>query len=77
MERVTSLLQQIIISPGEVANQTESLYTKVPLAPADPILKLSIGYKQDSSPLKVDLGVGAYRTSTLSPYVLNVVRKVS
>lgn len=43
-------------------------------APADPILSLSIGYKNDKDPNKVNLGIGAYRSEDGKPYVFPVVR---
>ena len=47
----------------------------VPMAPADPILSLSVGYKADTNPNKVNLGIGAYRSEDGKPYVFPVVRK--
>jgi aspartate aminotransferase len=47
------------------------------MAPPDPILGVSEAFKADKSDLKLNLGVGAYRTEELQPYVLKVVKKVS
>jgi len=44
------------------------------MAPADPILSLSVGYKTDTDPRKVNLGIGAYRCEKGKPYVFPVVR---
>ena len=44
-------------------------------APADPILSLTTGYKNDKNPKKVNLGVGAYRDNNGKPFVFPVVRK--
>lgn len=33
-------------------------------------------FKKETSPEKLNLGVGAYRTEELQPYVLEVVQKV-
>lgn len=41
----------------------------VEMAPADPILGVSEAFKKDDSPDKLNLGVGAYRTDELQPYV--------
>ena len=46
------------------------------MAPPDPILGVSEAFKVDNSDVKLNLGVGAYRTEELQPYVLNVVKKV-
>ena len=50
-------------------------FKHVPMAPADPILGLSAGFKVDKNPKKVNLGVGAYRDNDGKPYVFPVVRK--
>eukprot|EP00892_Ulva_mutabilis_P012093 jgi/Ulvmu1/9256/UM050_0005.1 len=47
----------------------------VDMAPPDPILGVSDAFKADDSPDKLNLGVGAYRTDDLQPYVLEVVKK--
>ncbi|KAJ1818026.1 Aspartate aminotransferase, cytoplasmic, partial [Coemansia sp. RSA 2599] len=52
-----------------------SYFAKVPQAPADGILKLSVLSKADADANKVDLGVGAYRDDKGKPWVLPVVRK--
>ena len=44
-------------------------------APADPILGLSIGFKNDKDPNKVNLGIGAYRTDNGKPFVFPVIRQ--
>jgi aspartate aminotransferase len=48
----------------------------VEMAPPDPILGVTEAFKADKSSDKLNLGVGAYRTDELQPYVLNVVKKV-
>jgi len=48
----------------------------VPQAPPDPILGISDAFKKSTSPDKLNLGVGAYRTEELKPLVLTVVQKV-
>ncbi|KAM6544134.1 hypothetical protein CsatB_008581 [Cannabis sativa] len=52
-----------------------SRFEGVPMAPADPILGVSEAFKADTNDLKLNLGVGAYRTEELHPYVLEVVKK--
>jgi len=54
-----------------------SRFEGIPMAPPDPILGVSEAFKADTSDAKLNLGVGAYRTEELQPYVLNVVKKVS
>jgi aspartate aminotransferase len=52
-------------------------WNNVPLAPPDSIFKLTAAYKADSYPLKINLGVGAYRDDENKPWVLPVVKKAS
>jgi aspartate aminotransferase len=44
-------------------------------APADPIVGLSVAFKNDKDPRKVNLGIGAYRTNEGKPYVFPVIRQ--
>ena len=53
-----------------------SHFNNIPQAPIDPIFGLNLAFKADSSPNKVNLGVGAYRTEEGKPLVLNSVQKV-
>jgi hypothetical protein len=46
------------------------------MAPPDPILGVSEAFRASTDKNKLNLGVGAYRTEELKPYVLNVVKKV-
>lgn len=54
-----------------------SRFDGVTMAHPDPILGVSEAFRADTNDLKLNLGVGAYRTEELQPYVLNVVKKVS
>jgi aspartate aminotransferase len=54
---------------------SDSVFSHVVQAPEDPILGVTVAYNKDPSPLKLNLGVGAYRTEEGKPLVLNVVRK--
>lgn len=47
------------------------------MGPPDPILGVTEAFKRDTNPLKMNLGVGAYRDDQGKPYVLSCVRKVS
>ncbi|KAK9742193.1 hypothetical protein RND81_03G154400 [Saponaria officinalis] len=58
-----------------VAAVNVSRFEGVSMAPPDPILGVSEAYKADTDEKKLNLGVGAYRTEELSPYVLEVVKK--
>lgn len=58
-----------------VATVNASRFDGVSMAPADPILGVSEAFKADTDEKKLNLGVGAYRTEELQPYVLNVVKK--
>ncbi|OWM76964.1 hypothetical protein CDL15_Pgr011689 [Punica granatum] len=52
-----------------------SVFDHVVRAPEDPILGVTVAYNKDQSPIKLNLGVGAYRTEEGKPLVLNVVRQ--
>ncbi|PIN23146.1 Aspartate aminotransferase/Glutamic oxaloacetic transaminase AAT1/GOT2 [Handroanthus impetiginosus] len=52
-----------------------SRFNDITMAPPDPILGVSEAFKADTHEMKLNLGVGAYRTEDLQPYVLNVVKK--
>ncbi|KAK4391674.1 Aspartate aminotransferase, cytoplasmic [Sesamum angolense] len=54
---------------------SDSVFASVVQAPEDPILGVTVAYNKDQSPVKLNLGVGAYRTEEGKPLVLNVVRK--
>lgn len=54
-----------------------SVWAKVPLGPADPILGVAAQFKLDTDPKKVNLSIGAYRDNAGKPVVLNTVRKVT
>ncbi|KAM7509527.1 hypothetical protein LguiA_019980 [Lonicera macranthoides] len=56
-------------------HHADSVFSKVVQAPEDPILGVTVAYNKDPSPLKLNLGVGAYRTEEGKPLVLNVVRR--
>ncbi|XVE70431.1 hypothetical protein DITRI_Ditri10aG0072200 [Diplodiscus trichospermus] len=53
----------------------DSVFAAVVRAPEDPILGVTVAYNKDPNPIKLNLGVGAYRTEEGKPLVLNVVRK--
>lgn len=65
-------------TPRRVAacNAAGSRLAGVEMAPPDPILGVSEAFRASTSPNKLNLGVGAYRTEELQPYVLEVVKKV-
>ncbi|KAK6274163.1 hypothetical protein POUND7_011246 [Theobroma cacao] len=58
-----------------VITSNVSRFEGITMAPPDPILGVSEAFKADNHELKLNLGVGAYRTEELQPYVLNVVKK--
>lgn len=50
-------------------------FEKMPLAPLDSVLGLTVAFNNDVRTEKVNLGVGAYRTAELRPLVLKSVKK--
>ena len=53
----------------------QSVFAHVPQGKPDPILSLAAKFAADPSPVKVNLGVGAYRDETGKPWVLPAVRR--
>ncbi|KAI8383981.1 aspartate aminotransferase [Blakeslea trispora] len=56
-------------------SNSASVFQEVPQAPPDMIFNLTAQYKADTNPNKINIGVGAFRTDELKPYVLPVVKK--
>ncbi len=54
---------------------SQSPFSEIPLAPADPILGLTESFQADPNPKKVNLGVGVYQDATGKVPVLSVVRE--
>merc|ERR1719230_1306862 len=50
-------------------------FSHVEMAPPDPILSLTQSFKADTSPDKVNLSIGAYRTHEGKPYIFPVVKR--
>ncbi|KZV42002.1 Aspartate aminotransferase 3 [Dorcoceras hygrometricum] len=76
VEPMDSANQSIGVSPTSAsAGARNSVFHHVVQAPEDPILGVTVAYNKDPSPVKLNLGVGAYRTEEGKPLVLNVVRK--
>jgi aspartate aminotransferase len=72
-----SRLQQTARHITPQLSMSAETWNNVPLAPPDSIFKLTAAYKADSYPLKINLGVGAYRDDESKPWVLPVVKKAS
>lgn len=60
---------------GQQTRAMSSRFLDVPQAPPDAILGISEAFKADTSPDKMNLGVGAYRTEEGKPLVLGAVRE--
>ncbi|EGG14038.1 aspartate aminotransferase [Cavenderia fasciculata] len=50
-------------------------WSHVQKGPEDPILGVTVAFNKDTSPSKINLGVGAYRDDNNKPYVLEAVKK--
>ncbi|CAD6236694.1 unnamed protein product [Miscanthus lutarioriparius] len=61
--------------PTMASQGSSSVFAALAQAPEDPILGVTVAYNKDPSPVKVNLGVGAYRTEEGKPLVLKVVRR--
>lgn len=62
-------------SAGASAAPRQGVFASVPLMPPTVIFHLTARYKADAHPRRLNLGVGAYRTEALKPYVFSAVRK--
>ncbi|XLU75511.1 hypothetical protein S245_034564 [Arachis hypogaea] len=62
------------MSASPTSSHGDSVFAHLVRAPEDPILGVTLAYNKDPSPVKLNLGVGAYRTEEGKPLVLNVVR---
>jgi aspartate aminotransferase len=51
------------------------MFGRLKALPADPILGLSIKYRADENPLKIDLGVGVYKNEAGDTTILKCVKK--
>jgi len=51
------------------------MFQHITEAPPDPILGTTTAFKNDPATMKINLGVGAYRTAEGKPYVLPIVQK--
>jgi hypothetical protein len=56
-------------------SKASSWYSKVTMAPLDPILGTSILFNKDTDSRKINLGIGAYRDDNGKPYPLNCIKK--
>jgi len=52
-----------------------NVWSKVEKGPEDPILGVTVAFNKDPAPMKINLGVGAYRDDQGKPFVLKCVRE--
>ncbi|GAM22566.1 hypothetical protein SAMD00019534_057410 [Acytostelium subglobosum LB1] len=64
-----------LVAPVLRRTYSTSRWSKVVKGPEDPILGVSVAFNKDTSPSKINLGVGAYRDDNGKPYVLECVKK--
>jgi len=50
-------------------------WSHIEMGPPDPILGITVAFRKDPSPQKMNLGVGAYRDDNGNPFVLECVKK--
>eukprot|EP01123_Difflugia_compressa_P013205 TRINITY_DN599_c0_g1_i3.p1 TRINITY_DN599_c0_g1~~TRINITY_DN599_c0_g1_i3.p1 ORF type:complete len:433 (+),score=70.82 TRINITY_DN599_c0_g1_i3:85-1383(+) len=61
--------------PVATRSRSYNWWAKVEMGPPDPILGVTVAYRNDTDPNKMNLGVGAYRDDSGKPFVLSCVRK--
>ncbi|KAL6215592.1 hypothetical protein ACLB2K_015021 [Fragaria x ananassa] len=54
----------------------DSVFAHIPHVHEVPIFAMMVAFSKDPSPLKLNLGIGVYRTEDGRPFQLNVVRRV-
>jgi len=63
-------------SPSSSSNAPMmNLWNRYEMGPPDPIIGLNEAYAKDTSPMKTNVGVGAYRDDNGLPYILPCVRE--
>eukprot|EP00240_Pyramimonas_obovata_P004874 CAMPEP_0118932816 /NCGR_PEP_ID=MMETSP1169-20130426/10635_1 /TAXON_ID=36882 /ORGANISM="Pyramimonas obovata, Strain CCMP722" /LENGTH=426 /DNA_ID=CAMNT_0006875517 /DNA_START=50 /DNA_END=1330 /DNA_ORIENTATION=- len=70
-----ALRSAIAPSSNGVRAMSSGFWSQVAEAPKDPILGISEAFKADTDPIKMNLGVGAYRDDDGKPVVLDCVRQ--
>jgi len=79
--RITSLTSSKRRLSSSSTNSSNSgvinLWNAYEMGPPDPIIGLNEAYALDSSPFKINVGVGAYRDDDGMPYILPCVREAS
>jgi len=60
---------------GVQLRRSHNWWSKVEMGPPDPILGVTVAFRNDPNPNKLNLGVGAYRDDKGQPYILNCVRQ--
>jgi len=70
-----SLSRRVVVKAPKYTIRYQSNWAKVPQGPPDPILGITVAFKNDTSDKKINLGVGAYRDDKGKPYILSCVRK--
>ncbi|KAI8975293.1 aspartate aminotransferase [Mycotypha africana] len=63
------------LNNNNMTKSSMSVFQDVAQAPPDPIFNLTAQYKADTFDKKINVGVGAFRTDELKPYILPVVKK--
>lgn len=72
MFRLTSRLTTIRVPK---TTRSINVWSKVEKGPEDPILGVTVAFNKDPSPMKINLGVGAYRDDQGKPFILKCVRE--
>lgn len=78
MRRVCQIsLPKVTARTFSAANtlQIASVWKNVTMGPPDPILGLTVAFREDTAETKLNLGVGAYRTNEGKPFLLQSVKK--
>lgn len=66
----------LMMTAPQASRRSYGVWSRVPKGPEDPILGVTLAFNKDTSPQKMNLGVGAYRDDNGKPYILPTVRQV-
>jgi len=74
MERLEHIRRHLSFNQTRI--NFNDIFGHLTLAPLDPILGTTIKWRADKSELKMNLGVGAYRSDEEKPVVFEIVKHV-
>ena len=72
--RASTTVMSVATLDPPVTKDKVAFLDDIKMAPPDPLLDLSVAFRADENPKKVNLGVGSIRDENGKPHVFPVVR---